>query len=382
MFNNVVLDVFIGLTFIFLLYSLLATIFQELIAHILSLRARMLYKGIKRMLEDGEEGKTFIGIFYDHPTIKYLAENKVFNKPSYLRAETFSQTLIHILRGEDYTNAKSQMSAIQDALNKNPNSIATETLKHLNNLYIDAQGDIDRFRSKLEEWYNNTMDRVSGWYKRQTQWILLCIGFIVAGIGNIDTIKIYNILAKDKTAREQIVNMAIQSQQKYAGVATEIKKNAKDTIVLNNKTDSDKVKAIIFTTGDSILDKTYKNIQDDADQAGGILGVGWCSSKTYKKYKEVTDSLDFLKKKKDPALSARIDLLTKRKNELCELRKDKFSWYSIFGWFLTALAISLGAPFWFDLLNKFISLRAGTKPKDSSTKNNNTSNISPVQRVG
>ena len=38
----------------------------------------------------------------------------------------------------------------------------------------------------------------------------------------------------------------------------------------------------------------------------------------------------------------------------------------IFGWLLTALAISLGAPFWFDLLNKFIVVRSTVKPKEKS----------------
>jgi hypothetical protein len=36
------------------------------------------------------------------------------------------------------------------------------------------------------------------------------------------------------------------------------------------------------------------------------------------------------------------------------------------GWLLTALAISLGAPFWFDLLNKFIVVRSAVKPHEKS----------------
>ncbi|MGZ8538832.1 MAG: hypothetical protein ACXWV9_11240, partial [Flavisolibacter sp.] len=55
MFNNIALDVCIGLVFIFLLYSLLATIILELIAHILDLRARMLTKALRNMLEDRDE---------------------------------------------------------------------------------------------------------------------------------------------------------------------------------------------------------------------------------------------------------------------------------------------------------------------------------------
>ena len=41
----------------------------------------------------------------------------------------------------------------------------------------------------------------------------------------------------------------------------------------------------------------------------------------------------------------------------------RFHWL---GWILTALAISLGAPFWFDLLNKFIVIRSTVKPKEKS----------------
>jgi hypothetical protein len=38
----------------------------------------------------------------------------------------------------------------------------------------------------------------------------------------------------------------------------------------------------------------------------------------------------------------------------------------ILGWLVTALALSLGAPFWFDLLNKFIVVRGTVKPKEKS----------------
>ena len=38
----------------------------------------------------------------------------------------------------------------------------------------------------------------------------------------------------------------------------------------------------------------------------------------------------------------------------------------LFGWLLTALAISLGAPFWFDILNKIIVIRSTVKPKEKS----------------
>jgi hypothetical protein len=41
-------------------------------------------------------------------------------------------------------------------------------------------------------------------------------------------------------------------------------------------------------------------------------------------------------------------------------------WSPLFGWSITALAISLGAPFWFDLLNKIMVIRSTVKPKEKS----------------
>jgi hypothetical protein len=45
----------------------------------------------------------------------------------------------------------------------------------------DAAGnDIAAVRANIENWYNGSMDRVSGWYKRRAQAITLLIGFVVA----------------------------------------------------------------------------------------------------------------------------------------------------------------------------------------------------------
>jgi hypothetical protein len=45
--------------------------------------------------------------------------------------------------------------------------------------------------------------------------------------------------------------------------------------------------------------------------------------------------------------------------------QDAASWFlKVVGWILTAVAVSLGAPFWFDLLNKFMSVRGSMKPKE------------------
>ena len=42
-------------------------------------------------------------------------------------------------------------------------------------------------------------------------------------------------------------------------------------------------------------------------------------------------------------------------------------WSHALGWALTAVAVSLGSPFWFDLLNKLISIRASGKAPEKKT---------------
>jgi hypothetical protein len=51
-----------------------------------------------------------------------------------------------------------------------------------------------------------------------------------------------------------------------------------------------------------------------------------------------------------------------------ELSLDFAGWvlYKLFGLFISIFAVSLGAPFWFDMLSKFVNLRsAGTPPGET-----------------
>jgi hypothetical protein len=68
-------------------------------------------------------------------------------------------------------------------------------------------------------------------------------------------------------------------------------------------------------------------------------------------------------------------------------RSEKFSYLwsllcdHLIGFLITAVAISLGAPFWFDLLNKLMKLRTSVKEETDSTEGPKNS-VSPDKRVG
>ena len=428
MFNNIVLDVFIGLIFVFLLYSLLATILMELYARAFNLRARMLQKALRRMLEDdnGNEDDdvrkpiwkqfTILAYFYDvvvslvrffnphwkderlikkfytHPSIKYLGEDNTSSKPSYLHCHNFSQTIIQLLRGNGYDGRNQQESElIKNALDNNLLQIKSETLLQLRNLFADARQDSLIFKLRLEDWFDETMQRANGWYKKQTQVVLIIIGFYLAYLFNVDTVAIYKILATDKEARKNMVQMAINNKDKYQATIA-----AMDTaFAAKLKTTKDTV--VVQYISDSLLRQTYQSMVADAENANKILALGkpWKDSckicedslpaknkitraPVIEAFKKLADSKPPLSSRLQRHVNQQLQLLQKDQHfaDRCKFIEERLEnttfkyspnqeggWTTFFGWVITALAISLGAPFWFDLLNKFIQLRGtGTRP--------------------
>lgn len=333
MFNSIALDVVIGLIFIFLLYSLLASILQEFVAKILGLRARMLLKAIARLLDDDNfenqykdpfKNREFTSIFYSHPNIKYLGNNEFNKKPAYISDTLFAETIIKILRTDKFTGTQNQMEIIRDHLTENsinlkrykktdkPDlekighekdagklTIGNETKTGLLEMVYDSGNDLEKFKARLEQWYNEMMDRAEGWYTKQTRLILFFIGLILAISFNINSIAITKLLSNNNTARSTMV----QAAYAFKMPATD-SKDTTDMQLINSA-------------------KTLMNEQ--IDSANKILGLGYVKTS----FKNV----------------------------------DVFS---IIGWLITALAISLGAPFWFDLLQKIMSIRqAGNKPAET-----------------
>ena len=344
MFNSEALSVVIGLTFIYLLYSLLATLLQEIIATNIGLRGLILKKAIKRMLDDDQKtaptcncGKPddekctglFSDAFYKHPLIKYLASDAGLIKklPAYITRETFSKVVIDLLRGKNVKPGDSARQPIQESLDKEKiawddnTHICLETLNYLNSIWVDANGDVQKFKTHLEQWFTETMDRASGWYKKKVQIILLFVGLFIAIGFNVDTLKIVKKLDADPKLRERIISQADAFIKAHPNLGDEI---STTTSFTKNEADSLKstIKIIYAQTAD-IAGKEFIETND-------LLGLGW--------------RYGFLKEKD----------------------QSYVGFMNLVGWLLTALAISMGAPFWFDLLNKMMKLRGSIKSADGS----------------
>ncbi|MEN0006723.1 MAG: hypothetical protein AAF798_21395 [Bacteroidota bacterium] len=292
------LEVVIGLLFILLLLSLLGTTIMELISSGLGLRGQNLEKALENMLATSDTGKTVLKAFKENSLFKQLSYRffgKHFN-PSYLSSKSFQSILFDvILKGKDLNldNIKKTIDEIED----------TDLRNVLNQMLQEASlkvgGELEEFQGKVQGWYDDIMDRASGWFKRYTQKILLLVGLFIAVLFNADTLTIYDRLESNPVLLQQVVDMA----QSY------VADDSNAPIPLDQNKDFEQAYA-----------ELGELLNNELSLVHSPLGLGW-------------EQVNF--------------------EEM-----NFWDWlYKVVGWLTTALAISMGAPFWFDLLKKIVNLR-------------------------
>ncbi|MDQ2694742.1 MAG: hypothetical protein M3Z21_05065, partial [Pseudomonadota bacterium] len=211
MFGSAILEVAIGLIFVYLLVSLIVTAANELIASALKWRAANLEKGIRNLLND-PNAQRLADDFFAHPLIQGLAE--AGKRPSYIPSRTFALALLDIV-APNTTGEPQKLTAIRNALNDT--SIPDDVKKPLLVLLADAGNDLRRFQENVEVWFNNAMDRVAGWYRRKTQAMLLVLAVAFTAVLNIDTIAIVRALSVNPELRAALVEQAEKAVQPSPG---------------------------------------------------------------------------------------------------------------------------------------------------------------------
>src|SRR5579859_1203996 len=177
MFGSELLDVAIGMAFVFLLLSLICSALNELLETRLRNRAGDLANGIKELL-----GKDtgLVEKLYNHGLIFGLYrgtyEEALKNKtlPSYIPSENFATAVAGIL-GPD-SGAVPSADEMRNSIGKIQNAHVKSALL---TLFNNANSDLVAFRKGVEGWFNSAMDRVSGWYKRRTHIIIFALGFVI-----------------------------------------------------------------------------------------------------------------------------------------------------------------------------------------------------------
>jgi hypothetical protein len=411
MFGSSILEVAIGMIFVYLFISLICSAINEGIASLINKRGKNLFEGVKNLLNDPK----FTGLaqqLYTHGLVDGISQEaanpaKPNRLPSYIPSNTFALALLDIIgsqglkeswsgvvkrRQEDLVTVRAQLKPnptdadqqkvkdaeaalekakealnkadeaatlhedaakaaekvagpkdfinlraastklqqalaigralaaeypdplgnIQRAIEKLPGGHTKESLFVLldktkretalvANQIATAQHQAERLQANVEQWFNDAMDRVGGWYKRWTQKILLVIALIVVFAANADTFTLANRFMRDNALRASIVSAAEQTIQNNAANPA-----------------------------------ARQNLLEDAKKLN--LPLGWmCAEGDPYKCDQVPSASDI------------------------------GGWLlKVIGLLISAFAVSMGAPFWFDTLSKFVNLRgAGTPPGET-----------------
>ena len=408
MFGSQILEVGIGLILVFLLVSLILTAVRETIESFTKTRARDLERAIAELLKD-PAGSGLRKELYSHPLVfslfpgglaatKFDEAGKVIerakkNVPSYIPREVFSAALQDILKKE-MAKARQPGAVPHPDAPTGATALASGTA-HVIQAYqalLDVSaGEADRVRKGIEGWYDASMDRASGWFKRRTQMILLGLGFATAVLLNINAITIAQYLATNQAAREGMVALAgdidkehaeeakakqaaAEARRAAAGPAAETPSASgnEQESATGNETAAGAPAEDVAEANEAAAEVADPEATDEASDSNRAGATG--NASTAEGMTEAEEGQDA--RRIAESLNRRVQAIglpvgwdeVQRARIGRELdRNPVWTILSLLiGWAMVGFAATLGAPFWFDLLGKFMVVRSTVKPTEKS----------------
>lgn len=322
---DTLLNVVISLLFLFLLLSMIATVFQELVAGAWNSRGRGLKAAVSHLLGD-PKGTGLASRFYAHKLVAGMAPPGIDWRrfrwlrrilpfvaprlPSYLPKEIFADVLIDILKSHGALRTGNMQPGLRT-------------------LWRASGASEGVIRLKLLDWFEAMADRQSGIYKRSVQRRLFLYGLVVAAALNVDTIRIAQDLWESGN-KAHVVEIAGRAAEFHAG-RTGIAPPASAGKGL------EQLPALVGELRSLRMPIGWGGA--DACTVASGLSPGW---------------LDFWP-------------FSGIARAVCPAPPEKpikpITLVQLLGWIMTAFAVSLGAQFWFDTLGKVVGLRSsGRKP--------------------
>jgi hypothetical protein len=310
------LDVAVGLSYTFLAVSLLCSATREAIASLFQTRAKVLLDGVLTMLHESAARPKLRGVWpsilrllrieggfgldklddksltaqvMQHPLITGMAQQG--RMPSYIPSAIFARAFVSTLTAR-YGKEQTAVALL--------NSVGNEGLtRTLLALMGEGPGDVAALESAVRIWYDTVMERISGWYKRRSQFVLFLVGLFYACVMNIDALQLSQRLWNDSALTAQLVQKA---------------ENVTPTAPAPDAT--------------PLAQTKQAKAQAQTVQA---LPIGWPSAR----FENISGFY---------AISVAL-------------------FFAALGWIATAFAASLGSPFWFDGIGWLLALRGtGAKP--------------------
>lgn len=329
-----ILNEIISLVFVFLVFAIVVSGLQEWWSQYRGQRGQFLRIGMQRLVDDEA---IFVRVL-QHPLVGGLYRDRAARgkPPSYVEPDNFALALANVLQRRAGQAADGQPLTFESLRG------AVEFMARQNSPVADAllpildraDGRLDTALRGIEAWFAGGMDRVSGWYKAYAQRRIFAIGLIVAILGNVDAIAIYQALNRSPALAAQLAESAAAaaSSQRIGDVDL--------SQLAAREPTPEEAQAVLKAALATPLNQ---------------LPIGYaCLS-------AVAD-VPLVEASEGPAST-----LARCRAELAARAAHwgVSDWLvHLLGWILTAFAGTLGAPYWFSLLSKITSIRgSGPKPK-------------------
>ena len=284
MLSSPVIDLAIGLTFVFGVTAALASLLTEFVARFLGLRGAYLLSGLRELVDGGGSSTNLTNVTQDYQAMRgmmlgpkpatkptmlpsvappqgapsaqpweasltaallggpilgnqgvagQLSDRKLTlgeprvpggvpkitasgptrlrpqlrSLPAYISSRSFADAVIDLVLPN--ADGQTTMTAIQENIDKLPDTIPFKT--SLQALVKNANGDVTKFRTSVEQWYDDHMDRVSGWYKRSAAKITLVVGAIVIVLLNLNALTVGRTLYTENAVSSAVSTAAVKA---------------------------------------------------------------------------------------------------------------------------------------------------------------------------
>ena len=314
-----VLNIAVGLIFIYSILSLIASQIQELISSFLGWRAKHLKEAITIILGGNNHESEITQQFFEHPLLQSLNRNVITNSKSkilnYIHHKKFSNIFIEFIK--DLANQEQENIDTLAGNIKNfalPDKLKTKLVDFAQDIKFKTQETsvkTEELQHDIEEWFNSEMEMVSADYKQNAKGVAIAVALTISIMLNVDTVYIVNSLYKAQTLSSTINPIAEQL----------VASHSQDFLCLQDTENQ--------ANGASCLTNIMSDVDNIFFENIFNLPIGWNLS----------------------------DPLNKQFNPLNLQNTVK----AIIGWLLSTLAISMGAPFWFDMLGQIINISKGGK---------------------
>lgn len=339
---DAILEVAIGLVMMWLVLSVATMEIQNWLGQVLNTRAKFLQASLLAMFKNEP---ALVDQIYSHPAIKELGtfdRKGNYKKPTYIPNEVFARVAMELMMNTSeqsaitapeeislkaMANGIEQVQAMNSDLNELMNHLfpGVDKINEANVSIEEIQAKLKQYQENVEKWFDNNMEKASIWYKQNALTTAFFIGLGVSLFFNVDTLNVIQKLWREPTIRQALVAQA-------------------DTYE---------------------LEEGVANITEVPGYFDSLaMPVGWTS---------IPHS--------DPATCTRLltfspaGEIAYRAGNDCRLLVNIPPSYDLMGWFLKVLGLLIsglaarqGAPFWFDLLRKLVSIRGSqqsSKPEEA-----------------